>query len=148
MPKTNGHRHSSALKYATMAGAAAPYVRKIAEEKELRDELRSLVTSARHLYENLAPEQRRGRRRPDTAEVREWIDKASAALKDAAPRVARGKTESKAAPQPTGHAHKWGRRLFVVGAVGTIAGLFVHPRTGHRARDLAKRPFRGGDAEE
>jgi hypothetical protein len=148
MAKTNGHHHSSAIKYATLAGAAAPYVRKIAQEKELREDLRSLIASARHLYENLAPEERHGRHRPDTSEVRQWIDKASVALKDVTPHVTRGKTESETAPEPTGHAHKWGRRLFFVGAAGTLAGLFVHPRTGHRARDLAKRPFKGGGEDE
>jgi hypothetical protein len=148
MPKTNGHRHSSAVKYASIAGAAAPYVKKIARDKQLRDDLRSLIASARHLYDGLAPEQRSGRRRHDTPEVREWIDKASAALKEVAPHGTRGKTEIQAAPEATSHAHKWGRRLFFIGAAGTVTGLLVHPRTGRRARDLAKRPFKGGEAEE
>ena len=53
MPKTVGKRRSSALKYTALAGFAAPYFRRVANEKALREDLREVTLSARRLYDRL-----------------------------------------------------------------------------------------------
>ena len=41
------------LRAAGAASAAAPYVRRVVSDDELRNDLRSLVVAGRHLYEGL-----------------------------------------------------------------------------------------------
>ena len=104
------------LRAAGAASVAAPYVRRIMSDDELRGDLRTLVIAARHLIEGLTES---GPSKLLDDDVRKDLDRMIAALQGAGDRVV--------------HVHErstWGRWV-IAGAVigGTIAGLLIYPTT-------------------
>ena len=104
------------LRAAGAASAAAPYVRRIVTDDELRSDLRSLVVAARHLIEGLSES---GPSKLLEDDVRKDLDRIVGSLQGAGDRVVHANDRS-----------TWGRWV-VTGAVigGAIAGLLLHPTT-------------------
>ena len=104
------------LRAAGAASAAAPYVRRVVSDDELRNDLRSLVVAGRHLYEGLTAN---GVSKLLEDDVREDLDRIVASLQGASERVIRPRRSS-----------NWGSWL--VGGVligGAVAGLLIYPGT-------------------
>jgi len=104
------------MRAAAAAGVAAPYVRRIMSDDELRDDLRTLIASGRHLYEGLTTS---GASKLLDDDVREDLDRIVASLQGAGERVVH--------PQRSSH---WG--AWIVGATligGAVAGLLIYPGT-------------------
>jgi hypothetical protein len=101
---------------AGAASAAAPYVRRILSDDELRGDLRGLIVAGRHLYEGLTTD---GVSKLLDDDARKDLDRMVAALQDASERVIR----------PRRRSH-WGSRL-VGGTLigGALAGLLIYPGT-------------------
>jgi hypothetical protein len=101
---------------AGAASAAAPYVRRILSDDELRGDLRGLIVAGRHLYEGLTTD---GVSKLLDGDARKDLDRMVAALQDASERAVR--------PQRRSH---WGSRLIGGTLIaGAIAGLLIYPRT-------------------
>ena len=104
------------LRAAGAAGAAAPYVRRIVRDDELRDDLRALVDAARHLFEEIAAS---GPSKLLDDEVRKDLDRIVASLQGAGGRVVSVRRRS-----------HWGRWLAGGAAIGgAVAGLLIYPAT-------------------
>ena len=104
------------LRAAGAASAAAPYVRRIVSDDELRSDLRTLIVAGRHLYEGLTAN---GVSKLLEDDVREDLDRIVASLQGASERVIR--------PRRSSH---WG--AWVVGGAligGAVAGLLIYPGT-------------------
>ncbi len=104
------------LRAAGAASAAAPYVRRIVSDDELRSDLRTLIVAGRHLYEGLTAN---GVSKLLEDDVREDLDRIVASLQAASERVIR--------PRRSSH---WG--AWVIGGAligGAVAGLLIYPGT-------------------
>jgi len=104
------------MRAAGAASVAAPYVRRIMSDDELRSDLRALIVAGRHLYDGLTAG---GASKLLDDDVRKDLDQIIAALQGAGERVVR--------PQRSSH---WG--AWIVGATligGAVAGLLVYPGT-------------------
>ena len=104
------------LRAAGAASAAAPYVRRIMKDDELRDDLRALIVAGRHLYAGLTEN---GAAKLLEEDVRKDLDQIVASLQDASERVIR--------PPRNSHWAAW-----VVGGTligGALAGLLIYPGT-------------------
>lgn len=104
------------LRAAGAASAAAPYVRRIVSDDELRSDLRTLIVAGRHLYEGLTAN---GVSKLLEDDVREDLDRIVASLQGASERVIR--------PRRSSH---WG--AWVIGGAligGAVAGLLIYPGT-------------------
>jgi hypothetical protein len=127
---------ASATRYVSAAGAAAPVIKKIMQEKELRDDVRQIVDSARDLYEHLDEETAsKAREVWRKIDVHKNVDKAAHAAHSAA--------DTLGAPR---RSRRGGRGLVVLGVIGGSLYLFFSGR-GRKARDLAMKPFHRGDGE-
>jgi hypothetical protein len=107
---------ATVLRAAGAASAAAPYVRRIMGDDELRRDLRTLIVAGRHLYEGLSTH---GASTLLEDDVRKDLDRVVASLQDASERVIR----------PRGRSH-WGSWLLggtLIG--GAVAGLLICPGT-------------------
>ena len=80
------------LRAAGAASAAAPYVRRIMSDDELRNDLRTLVTAGRHLYEGLTEN---GMSKLLEDDVRNDLDRIVASLQAASERVIRPRRSSR-----------------------------------------------------
>ena len=103
------------LRAAGAASAAAPYVRRIMRDDELRDDLRTLIVAGRHLYEGLTQD---GVSKLLDDDVRKDLDRIIASLQGAGERVVRP------------HRSHWG--AWVIGGTligGAVAGLLIYPGT-------------------
>ena len=105
------------IKAAGVASAAAPYVRRLMSDESLRDELRSLIRSANHLYEELS--------RNDTIDtllnddsIRKDVDR----MLESMQKAGRLATARRSGPN-------WLAIAIVGGVAGGIAALLVYPRT-------------------
>jgi hypothetical protein len=107
------------LRAAGAASAAAPYVRRIVTDAELRKDLRALVVAARHLIEGLTES---GPAKLLDDDVRKDLDRIVASLQGAGDRVVHVRRRSDWAWWATGGA-------FIGGAV---AGLLIYPATRRR----------------
>jgi hypothetical protein len=101
-----------ALQAAGAASAAAPYVRRIMTDDRLRDDVRTIVNSAKHLYDTLAGD---GVSRLLDDDIRKDVDQIMEAAQEAGDRVLR--------PRRTNWAAWIAAGAFVVGA---IAGAVVY----------------------
>ena len=104
------------LRAAGAASAAAPYMRRIMRDNELRDDLRTLIVAGRHLYEGLTQD---GVSKLLDDDVRKDLDRIISSLQGAGERVVR--------PQRSGH---WG--AWIIGGTligGAVAGLLIYPGT-------------------
>ncbi|HMK93222.1 MAG TPA: hypothetical protein VK576_09495 [Thermoleophilia bacterium] len=103
------------LKAAGAASAAAPYVRRIMSDDELRADLRRIVNSARHLYDQLSEE---GVSKLLDDDVRKDVDRIMEAVQGAGERIV--------APRRS-HTGAWvvGGTLIGLG----VAGLLIYPAT-------------------
>jgi hypothetical protein len=104
------------MRAAGAASAAAPYVRRIMSDSELRDDLRALVIAGHHLYEGLTEN---GVSKLLEDDVRTDLDHIVSSLQAASERVIR--------PQRSTRLAAW-----VVGGTligGAVAGLLIYPGT-------------------
>jgi len=104
------------LRAAGAASAAAPYVRRIMKDDELRDDLRTLIVAGRHLYDGLTEN---GVSKLLDDDIRKDLDHIVASLQGASERVIR--------PRRSSHWAAW-----VVGGTligGAVAGLLIYPGT-------------------
>jgi len=104
------------LRAAGAASAAAPYVRRIMKDDELRGDLRTLIIAGRHLYDGLTEN---GAAKLLEEDVRKDLDRIVASLQDASERVIH--------PPRSSHWAAW-----VVGGTligGALAGLLIYPGT-------------------
>lgn len=127
--RSNGHSAKGTVaKYAGAAGAAAPFVRRVMSDDELRHDLRTAIESAKKLYANIAQEQTAvlPRKLLSDSEIREQLDKAREALQDAGSRI-------KHDARPTTNWIPW---VIVGGVAGVVATLFVLPQTSPRMRSM------------
>jgi hypothetical protein len=134
MAKNEHNGAGSAVKYVSAASAAAPVIKKIMKEKELREDVRRIVTSARDIYEHLdedtASKAREVLRRID---IHSNVDKVA--------NVAHGAADTIGAPR---HRRARGRTMVLLGMVG--GGLYLlFTERGRKARDLAMKPFHSSD---
>ena len=92
------------LRVAGAASAAAPYVRRILSDDELRGDLRGLIVAGRHLYEGLTTD---GVSKLLDDDARKDIDRMVAALQDASERAVRPQRRSHwGSWLDRGHAHR------------------------------------------
>ena len=54
MARDVGRHRRSTLKYTALAGIAAPYIRRVADERALREELKNVALSARRIFDGLS----------------------------------------------------------------------------------------------
>jgi hypothetical protein len=104
------------MRAAGAAGVAAPYVRRIMSDDELRRDLRALIVAGRHLYEGLTEN---GVSKLLDDDIRKDVDRIVASLQDASERVI----------NPRSHT-RWG--AWLVGGTligGAVAGLLIYPGT-------------------
>jgi hypothetical protein len=101
---------------AGAASAAAPHVRRILSDDELRSDLRGLIVAGRHLYEGLTTD---GVSKLLDDDARSDLDHMVAALQDASERVLR--------PRRRSHWGSWLIGGTLIG--GAVAGLLIYPGT-------------------
>jgi hypothetical protein len=104
---------------AAGAASAAPYVRRIVTDDELRRDLRAVVVAARHLIEGLTES---GPSRLLDDDVRKDLDRIVASLQGAGDRVVHVRRRG-----------DWAR--WVIGGAfigGAVAGLLIYPATRRR----------------
>ncbi len=104
------------LRAAGAASAAAPYVRRIMSDAELRDDLRALVIAGHHLYEGLTEN---GVSKLLENDVRTDLDRMVSSLQSASERVIHPRRSTRLA-------------AWVVGGTligGALAGLLIYPGT-------------------
>jgi len=94
----------------------APYVRRIMSDDELREDLRRIVQSARHLYEELSDE---GVSKLFDEDVRKDIDKIMEAVQEAGERIV--------TPPRRGHTGAWVVGGTLIGVA--VAGVLIYPPT-------------------
>ena len=104
------------MRAAGAASAAAPYVRRIMSDSELRDDLRALVIAGHHLYEGLTEN---GVSKLLEDDVREDLDRIVASLQGASERVIH--------PRRSSHWGSWLLGGVLIG--GAVAGLLIYPGT-------------------
>jgi hypothetical protein len=104
------------LRAAGAASAAAPYVRRIMSDSELRDDLRALVIAGHHLYEGLTEN---GVSKLLEDDVRTDLDHIVSSLQSASERVIR--------PQRGTRLAAWVIGGTLIG--GALAGLLIYPGT-------------------
>jgi len=104
------------LRATRAASAAAPYVRRIMGDDELRRDLRTLIVAGRHLYEGLSTH---GASTLLGDDVRKDLDRVVASLQDASERVIR--------PRRSSHWGSWLIGGTLIG--GAVAGLLIYPGT-------------------
>jgi hypothetical protein len=107
------------VKAAATASAAAPYVRKLISDESLREELRTLIRSASHLYDELSKEDTVDRFLKDDG-IRKDIDSILESVQKAGQR-AMAKERSV----------NWMAIAIVGGVAGGLAALLAYPRTRH-----------------
>lgn len=110
------NNRAKALWAAGAASAAAPYVRRILSDDELRGDLRGLIVAGRHLYEGLTSD---GVSKLLDDDARSDLDHMVAALQDASERVLR--------PRRRSHWGSWLIGGTLIG--GAVAGLLIYPGT-------------------
>ena len=108
--------HARVLRATRAASAAAPYVRRIMGDDELRRDLRTLIVAGRHLYQGLTAQGVSGLLEDD---VRVDLDRIVAALQGASERVI--------APRRSSHWGSWLIGGTLIG--GAVAGLLIYPGT-------------------
>jgi hypothetical protein len=106
---------ATVLRAAAAASAAAPYVRRIMGDDELRRDLRTLIVAGRHLYEGLSTH---GASTLLEDDVRKDLDRVVASLQDASERVI---------PRCSSHWGSWLIGGTLIG--GAVAGLLIYPGT-------------------
>jgi hypothetical protein len=104
------------MRAAGAASVAAPYVRRIMSDDELRNDLRTLIVAGRHLYEGLTAN---GVSKLLEDDVRKDLDRIVASLQGASERVIR--------PQRSSHWGSWIIGGTLIG--GAVAGLLIYPGT-------------------
>ena len=132
-----------AVQAASAASAAAPYVRRIIADDRLRDDVRTIVTSARHLYDTLAGD---GVSKLLDDDVRKDVDRIMEAAQQAGDRVVH--------PHRTNWAAWIAVGALVVGAV--VGAVIYRPSREYMKRAVGMNdgrgwidtPGMGGDASE
>ena len=104
------------LRATKAASAAAPYVRRIMGDDELRRDLRTLIVAGRHLYQGLTAQ---GVAKLLEDDARKDLDHMVTALQDASERVIR--------PRRSSHWGSWLIGGTLIG--GGVAGLLIYPGT-------------------
>ncbi len=120
-------------KAAGVAALAAPYVRRVASDEELRDDMRELMRSANKLYTRVGRDNGlRGIVYDDR--VRRDVENVLDAIQHGAQRVI----------PPPAPRHHWLRWFFIISAViGGAAALLFYPRGREKVMEPVKKMFRG-----
>lgn len=104
-------------KAAGAASAAAPYLRRALTDEQVRDDLRSVATAARHLVDEFSSDDRVRRLVTDTG-VRREVDDIITAMQDAGKRVLQPRRQV-----------RWGW-IFVWGSLaGAVAAVVAVPQS-------------------
>lgn len=119
------------IRAAGAASAAAPYVRKLMSDERLRDELRTLIRSATHLYEELSSDDALDKLLKDDR-IRKDVDQMLESLQKA------GQLAITRRRGPN-----WMAVAIVGGIAGGIATLLVYPRTRHGIQSAYSTARRG-----
>jgi len=113
-------RTKAARSTAVKAGKAAaeartnPYVQRLIEDPELRDNLRDAIDSARHAYKRMHNGKPPTKALMEDKKLQRDLRDATSSLREAADQI-RGKRRKR----------HWGRRLLMLGVVATAAILIV-----------------------
>jgi hypothetical protein len=107
------------MKAAGVASTAAPYVRRLMKDEQLREELRNLIRSATHLYQELSKDDTLDRLLKDDSIIKD-VDRMLESMQKAGRRAM--------APQ---RGVNWLAIAIVGGVAGGIAALLLYPRTRH-----------------
>ncbi len=101
-------------KAAGAATAAAPYVRRVISDEQVRDDLRAAATAVRHLIDEFSGDDRVRRLVTDTG-VRRDVDEIFDAMQDAGRRVLRPRRQT-----PWGWIFFWGSLAGAAGAAFAV----------------------------
>lgn len=118
------------LRAAGAAGVAAPYVRRLMSDERLRDELRNLIGSATHLYNELSNEKMDKILKDD--KIRKDIDSMVESMQKAGQRAMKQRRGT-----------NWFGITLVSGIVGAVVALLVYPRTRHSIQSAVVNVRRG-----
>ncbi len=127
---------SSLIPMATLAAAyagAKPVAERLLYDDDLRDNLRVFIESARNILDELSgedPAEIVGRLWDDD-KLRKQVEAAAGAAQEGTKRVRGQKVR-----QGGG-----GRRFFFLLLIAAVGFLFLNPKTGPQARDLAKQAY-------
>ena len=124
---------SRAVKAASAAAVAAPYVRRLMRDDRLRNELRTLISSANHLYSELSSGDTVDTLLRD-ASIRKDVDHMLAAMQHAGQRAIKDRNSGP----------NWFIIALVSGLAGAIGALLVYPRTRHGIQSAAGNLRHGG----
>jgi len=118
---------------ATAYAGAKPVAERLLYDDDLRDNLRVFIESARNILDELSgedPAEIVGRLWDDD-KLRKQVEAAAGAAQEGSRRV-RGQKVRRGGG---------GRRFLFLLLVAAVGFLFLHPRTGPQARDLAKQAY-------
>jgi hypothetical protein len=127
---------SSLIPMATLAAAyagAKPVAERLLYDDDLRDNLRVFIESARNILDELSgedPAEIVGRLWDDD-KLRKQVEAAAGAAQEGTKRV-RGQKVRRGGG---------GRRFFFLLLIAAVGFLFLNPKTGPQARDLAKQAY-------
>jgi uncharacterized membrane-anchored protein YjiN (DUF445 family) len=121
---------------ATLAAAyagAKPVLERLLYDDDLRDNIRIFIESARSILDELSDEE------PTEIVTRLWDDDKLRRQVEAAA-VAAQQGSKRVRGQKVRQGGRGGRLLFLI-LVAAVAFLFLNPRTGPQARDLARQAY-------
>ena len=127
---------NSIVPLATLSAAYAgvkPLAERLLYDDDLRDNIRVFIESARSILDELSDEE------PTEIVTRLWADdKLRKQVEAAAGAVQQGSKRVRG--QRVREGGRGGRLLFLI-LIAAVAFLFLNPRTGPQARDLAKQAY-------
>ena len=118
------------LRAAGAAGTAAPYVRRLMSDDRLREELRNLIGSATHLYNELSTEKLDKIVKDD--KIRKDVDSMIESMQKAGQRAMKQQRGT-----------NWFGITLVSGIIGAVVALLVYPRTRHSIQNAVVNARRG-----
>ncbi|MDQ3863148.1 MAG: hypothetical protein M3317_06570 [Actinomycetota bacterium] len=124
---------NSLVPMATLAAAyagAKPVIERLLYDDDLRDNIRTFIESARSILDELSGEE------PSEIITKLWDDDKLRGQVEAAAGAARQGSKRIRGERVRGGGRRGGRLLFLI-LVAAVGFLFLHPRTGPRARKFA-----------
>ena len=115
---------------ATAYAGAKPVIERLLYDDDLRDNIRTFIESARSILDELSGEE------PTEIVTKLWDDDKLRGQVEAAAGAARQGSKRIRGEKVRGGGRRGGRLLFLI-LVAAVGFLFLHPRTGPRARKFA-----------
>ena len=115
---------------ATAYAGAKPVIERLLYDDDLRDNIRTFIESARSILDELSGEE------PTEIVTKLWDDDKLRGQVEAAAGAARQGSKRIRGERVRGGGRRGGRLLFLI-LVAAVGFLFLHPRTGPRARKFA-----------